>query len=435
MSGFRAAGYAWRLYCGPDVIGQHLKEAVRRSGAKRAFVVCSPSVNRRTDTVRRIQAVLGDLYVGVFDDIEKDSTYASVCAAKRAAGKAAADLLIAVGGGSVIVATRAVAIFMAEPGDPFQIMTQYPEGKPAYSPRLLAPKLPIINIPTTPTSAMNRAGTGLKNPDLDHRMEYFDPQTRPQAIFLDAQALLTAPPGLIRSTATTVFATSVAAMAQTEVNPLAESDRDQGFRLAYRGYLRLMDELDSSSSHGMDEPVSPRSDRMDEPVSPSRPRRNEPVGSSLRIDLSLAAFLQNRAEDDAFRRDRGGAFSGNYAVSTALHVRYPHIGQGEATSVVHAAKIRLSEAVDPGSSRQVAQALEVWCDGMDARQAALAVADRLEALYARAGVPTQLRQLQIPRSDLPAIAYDTVKNFNAHAGMRSPAEQIEEAMRLLEAAY
>ena len=163
---FRAAGFPWRLYCGPQVIEQSLKEAVDRAGAKRAFVVCSPSVNRRTDTVRRIEAALGDRYAGVYDGIEKDSTYASVLC--RAAGRdreAAADLLIAVGGGSVIVATRAVAIFLAEPGDPFQIMTQYPEGKPAYSPRLLAPKLPIINIPTTPNSAMNRAGTGLKNPD------------------------------------------------------------------------------------------------------------------------------------------------------------------------------------------------------------------------------------------------------------------------------
>jgi hypothetical protein len=67
-------------------------------------------------------------------------------------------------------------------------MTQYPEGKSAYSPRLLAPKPPIINIPTTPNSAVNRAGTGLKNPDLDHRMEYFDPKTRPQAIVLDEDA-------------------------------------------------------------------------------------------------------------------------------------------------------------------------------------------------------------------------------------------------------
>ena len=55
-----------------QVIEQGLKEAVRSRGAKRAFVVCSPSVNRRTDTVRRIAAALGDRYAGVYDGIEKD---------------------------------------------------------------------------------------------------------------------------------------------------------------------------------------------------------------------------------------------------------------------------------------------------------------------------------------------------------------------------
>jgi alcohol dehydrogenase class IV len=399
---FRAAGYSWRLHCGRGAIEQGLKQTVDRAAAKRAFVVCSPSVNRRTDSVRRMEAVLGDRYAGVFDGIEKDSTYASVRAATQAARDAAADLLIAVGGGSVIVATRAVAIFMAEPGDPLEIMTQYPEGKPAYSPRLLAPKPPIINIPTTPNSAMNRAGTGLKNPDLDHRMEYFDPKTRPQAIFLDEGALLSAPPDLIRSTATTVFAGLVGSMARADINPLAEGDRNHAFRLAHRAYPRLVDELDNPA---------------------------------LRIDLSLAAFLQNRAEDDGSRRFRDGVFSGDYAVSTALHVRYPHVGQGESTSVVHAAKIRLSEAVDARPARRVAEALGVWRDGMHGRQAALAVADTLEALYARIGVPTRLRQLDIPRAELRAIANETVKNFNANAGVRSPADHIEQAMRLLEAAY
>ena len=399
---FRAAGYPWRLYSGHQVIEQSLAEATDRAGAKRAFVVCSPSVNRRTDTVRRIEAVLGIRYAGVFDGIEKDSTYASVRAAKAAAIASGADLLIAVGGGSVIVATRAVAIFMAEPGDPFQLMTQYPEGKPAYSPRLLAPKPPIINIPTTPNSAMNRAGTGLKNPDLDQRMEYFDPKTRPHSIFFDDQALLTAPPDLIRSTATTVFAGLVGAMAQIEINPLAEADRDHAFRLAHRAYPRLVDELDNPS---------------------------------LRVDLCVAAFLRNRAEDDGIGRLRDDVFSGNYAVSTALHVRYPHVGQGESTSVIHATKIRLSGVIDPRPARQVAEALGVWHDNMDARQAALAVADMLDALYARIGVPTRLRQLDISRSDLRDIANETVKNFNANAGVRSAADQIETALRLLEAAY
>jgi alcohol dehydrogenase class IV len=399
---FRAAGYPWRLYCGRQVIEQGMKEAADRAGAKRAFVVCSPSVNRRTDIVRRIAAALGTSYAGVYDGIEKDSTYASVRAAKEAAAQAGADLLIAAGGGSVIVATRAVAIFMAEPGDPFQIMTQYPEGKPAYSPRLLAPKPPIVNVPTTPNSAMNRAGTGLKNPDLDHRMEYFDPKTRPHSIFLDEQALLTAPPDLIRSTATTVFAGLVGSMAQTGINPLAEGDRNHAFHLAHRAYPRLVDDLDNPAH---------------------------------RINLCVAAFLQNRAEDDGSRRFRGGAFSGNYAVSTALHVRYPHVGQGESTSVVHAPKIRLTETVDARSARQVAEALGVWHGNMDGRQAALAVADMLEALYTRIGVPTRLRQLGIPRDELRMIANETVKNFNANAGARSPKDQIEDALRLLEAAY
>ena len=400
--GFRAAGYAWRLHCGRQVIEQSLKEAVQRAGAMRALVLCSPSVNRRTDTVRRIEAALGDRYAGVFDGIEKDSTYASVRDATQAAREAGADLLIAVGGGSVIVAVRAVAIFLGETGDPFALMTQYPEDKPAYSPRLLAPKPPIINIPTTPNSAMNRAGTGLKNPDLDHRMEYFDPKTRPQAIFLDEDALLSAPPSLIRSTATTVFAGLVGSMAQRDINPLAEGDRDHAFRLAHRAYPRLVEEIDNPS---------------------------------LRIELCIAAFLQNRAEDDGARRFRGGAFSGNYAVSTALHVRYPHVGQGESTCVVHAPKIRLSESVDLQSAQQVAEALGVWRDGMNARQAALAVAELLEALYTRMGMPTRLRQLEIPREALRDIANETVKNFNANAGMRSPQQQVEDALRLLETAY
>jgi alcohol dehydrogenase class IV len=399
---FRAAGYSWRMYCGAKVLEQSLKEAADRASAKRAFVICSRSVNRRTDTVRRIGSVLGNRYVGVFDGIEKDSTYASVQAATEAAREAGADLLIAVGGGSVIVAVRAVAIFLAEPGDAFAIMTQYPEGKPAYSPRLLAPKPPIINIPTTPNSAVNRAGTGLKNPELDHRMEYFDPKTRPQAIFLDEDALQTAPPDVIRSTSTTVFAGLVGSMSQLAINPLAAGDRNHAFHLAFRAYPRLMGELGNPA---------------------------------LRIDLALAAFLQNRAEDDGVRRFRGGAFSGNYAVSTALHVRYPHVGQGESTSVVHVPKIRLTETIDVRSARQVAEALQVWRDGMDARAAALAVADTLESLYARVGVPTRLRQLNIPRDDLEGIANETVKNFNANAGMRSPQQQIEDAMRLLEAAY
>jgi alcohol dehydrogenase class IV len=404
MSGqsIRAAGYAWRLYAGSQAIEQRMKEAIDRIGAKRAFVICSPSVNRRTDTVRRIEATLGDQYAGVFDGIEKDSTYASVAAAKTAAEAVGADLLIAVGGGSVLVAVRVVAIYMAETGDPFEIMTQYPEGKPAYSPRLMAPKPPIINILTTPTSAMNRGGSGLKNPGLDHRMEYFDPKTRPSAIFLDDDALLSAPPDLVRSTSTTVFASVVGSQSNVGLNPLAQGDQDTAFRLAHGAYLRLMDELDNPE---------------------------------LRQHLALAAFLQNRAEDDGRRRFHTNVFAGNYSVSTALHIRYPHVGQGESTSVLHAATIRLAAEIDLQPARQVAEALGVWRDGMDCKVAADTIADTLESIYTKTGVPTQLRQLDISQGDLINIAKETVKNFNSNAGVRTADDQIQNSLELLEAAW
>src|SRR5262245_1909204 len=239
---FKSSGYHWRLFSGSNVIESDLASAVERAGAKRAFVICSPSINRRTNTVKRIAAALGDRFAGVFDQADKDSTYSSVCAAKAAAVEAKADLLIATGGGSVVVATRAVAIFMGETGDPFKLMSQYPEGGKPFSPRLSAPKLPIINIPTTPNSAVNRAGTGLKNPDIDHRMEYFDPKTRPQAIFLDDEVLLSTPMEILQSTATTVFAGLVGAVSQQDSNPLVAGDQAQAFRLAHGAYLKLPSE-------------------------------------------------------------------------------------------------------------------------------------------------------------------------------------------------
>jgi alcohol dehydrogenase class IV len=291
---------------------------------------------------------------------------------------------------------------MAEVRDPFEIMTQYPEGKPAYSPRLMAPKLPIINIPTTPTSAMNRGGSGLKNLDLDQRMEYFDPKTRPSAIFLDDDALLSAPPGLVRSTSTTVFASVVGSQSNTGLNPLAQGDQDTAFRLAHGAYLRLMDELDNPE---------------------------------LRQHLALAAFLQNRAEDDGRRRFQTNVFAGNYSVSTALHIRYPHVGQGESTSVVHASAMRLAVEVDLQAASQVAEALGVWRDGMDGKMAADTVADTLESIYTKTGVPTQLRQLAIPQDDLINIAKETVKNFNFNADVRSADDQIQSSLKLLEAAW
>lgn len=399
---FRAVGYPVRLYAGVEAL-QHLAEEVRRHKAQRVFVICGQTVAHKTNLLRRVQQQLGALYAGVFDAMDKDSTWPAVEKATAAARAAGADMLIAVGGGSVIVGTRVVAILLGETGDPFALMTQYPEGKPAYSPRLMAPKPPIINIVTTPTTAMNRAGSGLKNDALDHRMEYYDPKTRPVALFWDAEALLTAPPELVRSTATTAFSGTLRHLGHTTMNPLVEGDRLQAFRLLHQALPRLL---------------------------------QEPENAALRIELCTAAFLENRAADDGTdrRRDRDRTASCAYALATALHIRYHHVGQGEATSAVMPAVTRLTPPEDRQVAQRIAMALGVWDHAMSAAQAAAATSEALGTFYRTIGMPAWLRALDIPQADLPLLAQDTLKNFNANPGAR-PEGYVEEMLHLLQAAW
>jgi alcohol dehydrogenase class IV len=306
-------------------------------------------------------------------------------------------LLIAVGGGSVIVGTRVIAILLAEKGDPYTLMTQYPPGKPAFSPRLMAPKPPIINVVTTPTSAMNRGGSGLKNEALDHR------KTCPVALFWDAEALLTAPPELVRSTATTTFSGSLRSLGIPTMNPLVEGDRLQAFRLVQRALPRLM---------------------------------AEPDNAAVRIDLCAAAFLANRAADDDTGRRTARDITGShaYALATALHIRYHHIGQGEATSVVLPTVTALTPPQDASTATRLAEALGVWHPGMTPETATAATAEALTAFYRSLGMPVRVRELDIPEADLPLLAQDTLKNFNANPGQRSE-HYVADMLRLLQAAW
>lgn len=398
---FRAVGYPLRLHAGTNALGQ-LETEVKRQKAKRAFVICGKTVANKTDLLGRIEGELGPLYAGAFDGMDKDSSWPAVEASVAAARAAGADLLIALGGGSVIVGTRVVAILLGEDGDPFDLMTQYPEGKPAYSPRLMAPKPPIINVMTTPTTAMNRAGSGLKNENLDHRMEYYDPKTRPVALFWDADALLTAPVELIRSTTSTMFSSTLRALG-AESSPLVEADYQHAFALQHRSLPRVME---------------------------------EPDNAALRIELCSAAFLINRAADDDQGRRRARDVTGGnaYALSTALHIRYDHVWQGESTSSVIPTVTRLVSPEDLSAASRIAGAIGVWEDGMDAKTAAEATADALDDIYSRVGMPTRLSQLDIPKEELPLLANDTLKNFNANPGDR-PDDYTDRMLALLEAAW
>ena len=72
---------------------------------------------------------------------------------------------------------------------------------------------------------------------------------------------------------------------------------------------------------------------------------------------------------------------------------------------------------------------------MSAAEGQEAIARALEDLLRAMGMPTRVSQLQFPRADIPIIAGETVKNFNANPGARSEDERIAASIALMEAAW
>jgi alcohol dehydrogenase class IV len=95
---------------------------------------------------------------------------------------------------------------------------------------------------------------------------------------------------------------------------------------------------------------------------------------------------------------------------------------------------RLTPPEDPEVATRIATALGVWRTGMSAGEATAVTADALDAFYHSIGMPTRVHQLDIPQDDLPLLARDTLKNFNANPGARSEG-YVDEMLRLLQAAW
>jgi alcohol dehydrogenase class IV len=395
---FRATGYAFRLYSGKNAL-ERLPQEIARQRAARAFIVCGRTVSRKTPLIGRVKELLGGRLAGVFDELDKDTTRSSVTRAAEAARAAGADLVIGVGAGSVLQGARIVAILLAEPRPIAELVTQYPEHGPAISPKLMAPKLPIVNVLTAPTTAQNRAGSRMKDDASGRGLEFFDPKTRPVAIFWDEQALMTAPPHLMHSSAATIWCRAVLNLGALGDNPLVEGDRLQAYRLAARALARIGDEADPAP----------------------------------RFELCAATLLQNReADDGGTMLAQHWALRVAYAFSTALFSVFPHLGQGEAYSAVTGTLLRRLGGRDPQAMVRIATAIGL--ERATPESAPELIAQHLEAGFCSLGLPTRLAELGIERGRLDRVLELSLANFNADP-RREFLREAEALREILHAAW
>ncbi|MCI0781431.1 MAG: iron-containing alcohol dehydrogenase [Chloroflexi bacterium] len=392
---FRFAGYPIRIHAGEGAIAQ-LGDEAGRARVERVFVVCGQTVAHRTDLLDRVRDALGERLAGVFDGTEAASPLPSVERGVAMAADAGADAIVALGGGSAVVTTRAIVILLAEGGTAHDHATKYPPGQPPVSPRLMKPKIPNFVVLTTPTTAATRAGTAVLDPDTGHRLELFDPKTRPAAMFWDTAALETASPSLCLSAAGSCFSGVIAALqSKARPNPLAEGDLLQAL-------LLLQENL---------------------------PVVHSGTGSAdARVNLCAAAYLSNRASDSS-----GG--SGSLAVVTSLahslDSRYPECSHGAAYSILTAPGMRFNAEYNLDGQARLASLLGVALKGTDQRAQAKAAASSVGDTYLSLGMPSRLSEVGVTEQGISEIAQDSMTDFAIHRNLRpvEDAAQLEELLR------
>ena len=394
---FRHVAYPVRVHAGDDALA-NLGAEVRRTGARRPLVVCGGSVARHPDLLARVADALGEPPAAVFDGVQAGSPAPSVMDGVRAARAADADLVIAVGGGSAVVTARAIIIMLAEGGSLRDHATRYPPGQRPISPRLMQPKIPNILVLTTPTTAATRAGTAVIDSETGHRLEMFDPKTRPAAVIWDTDALLTAPSELCVSASGSLFSGVVSALQAPDVNAMAMADL-----LAALGLL--VENL----------PVA----------------RREPAHGAARVNLCVASFTYNRATDTG----AGGAALGVVsALAHSLDTRYDECSHGAAYSITTAPGMRFNAAYNRQGQARLADALGVREPGADDTEAASAAAAAVAGFFEAIGLPGSLRDVGVPPDGIPTIAADAMTDFGLHRNVR-PVASVAELEEILRAAW
>ena len=394
---FRHVAYPVRVYAGDNAVS-NLQREVERLGARRPFVVCGQSVARSTNLLERVADALGEEPAGVFDGAQTGSPETAVLAGTRMAKEADADLIIAVGGGSAVVTARAIIIMLAEGGSPSDHATKYPPGQRPISPRLMQPKLPNVLVLTTPTTAATRAGTAIIDGETGHRLEMFDPKTRPASVIWDTEALLTAPPDLCISASGSLFSGVISALQAQALNTMATADL-----LASLGLL--VENLPAV--------------------------RKNPADGDARVNLCAASFTYNRAWDTGAGGSALGVVS---ALAHSLDTRYPDCSHGAAYSILTAPGMRFNRSHNVSGQARVADALGVREPGADDANAAEAAADAVAGFFEAVGLPGALRDVEVSEESIALIAQDAMTDFGLHRNIR-PITGVEELEGVLRSAW
>ncbi len=163
------------------------------------------------------------------------------------AREAGCDLVIGMGGGSVLDAGQAVAMLLANGGDPLDYLEVIGRGQP-----ITRPSVPYIAIPTT-------AGTGtevtrnavLKSPEHRVKVSLRSALMLPRAAVVDPALTHTMPPAVTASTGLDAFTQVMEPYVSVKANPLIDTVCRDGMQRAARSLRRAYEDGDPAAREDM----------------------------------------------------------------------------------------------------------------------------------------------------------------------------------------
>ncbi len=246
------------IYGKPAV--EALTEEILRSASTRIFITTTRSITDGALVARTVKS-LGDRFVGKFDRISAHSPREAVLEGAQALQAARADLVVAVGGGSVIDATKVMLLALWRGARSVADLSSLAGTRGAAANVASAwsedpQPLRLIAIPTTLSAAEFFPSAGVTDVQRHVKQMYFHPLFVPKAVILDPAATLETPMQLLLSTGMRAVDHAVEGWCSVKSAPIADASNREAMRLLAQALPRMKAEAKdlearALAQHGM----------------------------------------------------------------------------------------------------------------------------------------------------------------------------------------
>ena len=208
---------------------------VDEKGYKRVFIISSRTLNRTTDVVRNLEKCLGDRFIGITDKVGEHSPLNNVIEAAKTIKAANADVLLAIGGGSVIDFTRFVQLCLTE--DVYDkesliaIQAKIDKSFNFHFSSRKTPTLRYICIPTTMSTAEWTLGGTPVVEETKLKIFLIFKHAGPEVIIYDPEVMLHTPLSLLLKTAIRGLDHAINTRVALRPNPMADPMTDKAIQL------------------------------------------------------------------------------------------------------------------------------------------------------------------------------------------------------------